>query len=171
MNCLNCGVETDNPKFCSRSCSATYNGKVCPKRKITRKCSRLNCDNLVKTTNHRLCSFHSEESKNQKNKYKYFTIGSYREMLSVKGKHPSWINCHIRNFTRQWLKHLTELPCKNCGYSLHVELCHIKPVSSFPDSTLLLEVNSEQNVVQLCRNCHWEFDNGFLKIEDLIKEI
>ena len=25
--CLNCGKETTNPKFCSRSCSATFNNK------------------------------------------------------------------------------------------------------------------------------------------------
>jgi len=32
MKCLRCGNETSNPKFCSRSCSATYNNKLYPKR-------------------------------------------------------------------------------------------------------------------------------------------
>jgi hypothetical protein len=27
MKCLNCGSETTNPKFCSRSCSASYTNK------------------------------------------------------------------------------------------------------------------------------------------------
>jgi very-short-patch-repair endonuclease len=27
MKCLNCGIETTNPKFCSRSCSASYTNK------------------------------------------------------------------------------------------------------------------------------------------------
>lgn len=32
MNCVNCGQLTDNPKFCSRSCSATHTNKLHPKR-------------------------------------------------------------------------------------------------------------------------------------------
>jgi len=32
MNCLNCNTQTNNPKFCSRSCAATYNNKIHPKR-------------------------------------------------------------------------------------------------------------------------------------------
>ena len=27
MKCTNCGTETENPKFCSRSCAATFNNK------------------------------------------------------------------------------------------------------------------------------------------------
>lgn len=60
---------------------------------------------------------------------------------------------------------MINLPCAYCGYSLHVELCHIKPISSFPDSALLSEVNSRKNNIQLCRNCHWELDNSILKIK------
>jgi len=32
MECLNCKKETNNPKFCSRSCSATRNNSLHPKR-------------------------------------------------------------------------------------------------------------------------------------------
>lgn len=32
MNCLECGKETKNPKFCNRSCSAKYNNRKYPKR-------------------------------------------------------------------------------------------------------------------------------------------
>jgi ribosome-binding protein aMBF1 (putative translation factor) len=28
-------------------------------------------------------------------------------------------------------------------------------------------VNATSNVVQLCRNCHWEFDHGYLSAEDI----
>ena len=48
--------------------------------------------------------------------------------------------------------------------SKHVELCHIKPIASFKDSALLSEVNSKNNIVQLCPNCHWELDHGILKL-------
>ncbi|WVQ00070.1 HNH endonuclease [Synechococcus phage MA10] len=34
-HCLNCGEEHNKPKFCSRSCAATYNNKKFPKRSRT----------------------------------------------------------------------------------------------------------------------------------------
>lgn len=36
--CVNCGKTTVNPKFCGRSCSATYNNKAYPKRKPEGQC-------------------------------------------------------------------------------------------------------------------------------------
>ncbi len=169
-NCSYCGKETDNPKYCSRSCSASASNKAVPKRKRTTKCSKDGCNILTKSYRHRLCEQHHEEHQDHmKNSFKFYTVGEYRNRLSVKGKHPSWANSHVRNFARSWLPHLRELPCKNCGYSLHVELCHIHPVSEFPDSALLGEINKEDNVIQLCRNCHWELDNGHLDIGDINK--
>ena len=95
-NCDNCGKETSNPRFCSKSCSAVKTNKESPKRKITRTCSK--CDRLVKSTKHTLCDEHFDLWKLRfKNEY---TIGQYREAESVKGKHPSWINSHIRGFAR-----------------------------------------------------------------------
>lgn len=54
------------------------------------------------------------------------------------------------------------LPCQVCGYSLHVELAHIKPISSFSDETLLSVVNNPSNILVLCRNHHREQEHGFL---------
>ncbi len=54
--------------------------------------------------------------------------------------------------------------CKNCGYSKYVEVCHIRPVSSFSADALWGEINEPTNLVLLCRNCHWEFDHGELKL-------
>ena len=51
--------------------------------------------------------------------------------------------------------------CAKCGYDKHVELCHIKDIANFDDDSLLSEVNSRNNIIQLCPNCHWEFDNGY----------
>lgn len=153
--CLNCGKETSNPKFCNRSCAAKYNNVHHPKRKTKKKCTI--CGGPVKSHRHNRCEKHWNEYK--ENKYQNKTIGEYRNMLSVKGKHPSWTHSHIRNFARSWLKDLRGQPCKHCGYNKHVELAHIKEVSSFPDDALLSEVNSRDNVIPLCRNCHWEFDN------------
>ncbi|MFN8530060.1 MAG: HNH endonuclease [Anaerolineae bacterium] len=54
--------------------------------------------------------------------------------------------------------------CKNCGYAKHVEICHIKAISSFPPETLVEVVNDAANLVALCPNCHWEFDHGMLTL-------
>ena len=54
--------------------------------------------------------------------------------------------------------------CKICGYSLHVEVAHIRPVSDFPDTALIREIKSIENLIGLCPNHHWEYDNGILKI-------
>lgn len=49
--------------------------------------------------------------------------------------------------------------CEKCGYDKHVEACHIKPISSFTKNTLIDIINSPDNLLALCPNCHWEFDN------------
>jgi hypothetical protein len=54
--------------------------------------------------------------------------------------------------------------CKVCGYAKYVEVCHIKSVSEFTDDALLGEINSLDNLVYLCPNHHWEFDNNGLDI-------
>lgn len=160
MLCLNCSCETTNPKFCNKSCAAKFNNTKFPKRKQEKyPCSVKDCISVRKSSRNKLCSIHFEEYVNRSSQYKDKSVGEYRNLESVKGKHPSWINSHVRSFARSWLVHLTKLPCAHCGYSKHVELAHIKPVSSFPDSALLSEINSETNVIQLCPNCHWEFDN------------
>lgn len=161
--CLNCKKPTANPKYCCRSCSATQNNKIAPKRKLTRKC--LECDTIVSNWRQYRCIKHLQAYKiSCAESYKFKTLAEYHEHLSVKGKHSSWKNSHIRVFNRAWNKNLTLLPCKNCGYNKHVELCHIKSVSSFPKTATLGEVNAATNNIQLCRNCHWEFDNGLLVI-------
>lgn len=54
--------------------------------------------------------------------------------------------------------------CAVCGYSRHIEVAHIKPVSEFNDSTPIQEINKPSNLIALCPTHHWEFDNGYLKI-------
>ena len=52
-----------------------------------------------------------------------------------------------------------------CGYSKHYEVAHIKAVADFDDNDLISEINSENNLIALCPNHHWEYDNGLLKID------
>lgn len=165
-NCINpnCNNLTTNPKYCSKSCSAKHTNILFPKKKTKKKC--IDCGQSVISYKYDRCEIHHQEYKKYKEDtlYQNKTLKEYRNKLSVKGKHPSWLNSHIRHFCRSWNNSLTKLPCANCGYNLHVELCHIKDVASFPETSTLAEVNSKENVIQLCRNCHWEFDNNFIKL-------
>ena len=159
--CNNCNVTftkryrsaNEAKPYCSRSCAATVNNSSVPKRtKAVKSCRE--CDSPVDGR-----SYFCKEHKLDKEYYMSLSIGEYRDRQSVKGKHPSWTHAHIRSFARSWHKELQNMPCEVCGYSIHVEIAHIKPVSSFDDSALLSEVNARENVRVLCPNHHWEFDN------------
>lgn len=55
-NCLKCGKFTGNPKFCDRSCSASYNNKKSPKRKRTaRRYTCLFCENKLEGSSKKYC--------------------------------------------------------------------------------------------------------------------
>jgi hypothetical protein len=163
--CVGCGKETCNPKFCSRSCAASFTNKVSPKRKITRKCTR--CDSLIRNYRSKLCEKHFQEYKSTTaEEAGKRTLGEYRSKDCLKALHPSSRHAHIRGLARNKYSDLAKSPCHNCGYKLHVEICHIKAVSSFGNDATVNEVNHEDNIVQLCRNCHWEFDKGILVLND-----
>ena len=49
--------------------------------------------------------------------------------------------------------------CIVCGYDKYYEVAHIKSVSSFDDDSLISEINSIDNLIALCPNHHWEYDN------------
>ena len=95
------------------------------------------------------------------------TIGDLRRKEKAKGRHPSWLNHEVRALNRIWNKSLSKEPCRKCGYRLHVELAHLKPITSFSDNTPLKVVNDPSNLVPFCPNCHWEFDRGLFKVDDI----
>lgn len=66
------------------------------------------------------------------------------------------------NYIRSLVK-TTFTKCQICGYDKHVEVAHKRAVSSFTDNSTAKEINDPSNLVGLCPNHHWEFDNGLLK--------
>lgn len=163
--CLNCiksfNSKIPRQKFCTIKCRNAFNQRSWQKqnKKICPKCKQNTMGKLSKRCGKCWKPLTVE-------KCKEFTIQDYINLPSVKGKHPSWKFSHIKGFARKWNKDLTELPCQNptCGYSKHVELAHIIPISKFSLDTKLKIVNSKKNIHALCPNCHWEFDHGFLKL-------
>jgi hypothetical protein len=97
------------------------------------------------------------------------TLHEVYETLSVKGRHPSWKASVVRLANKSWNKSLLKEPCSVCGYSLHVNLCHVKDIHTYSHDATLGEVNDPDNIVVLCPNHHWEFDNGHIAIGGLIK--
>lgn len=165
IDCLSCNKRTTNPKFCSRSCAATYSNKRVKKHKskvrICAKCREIfYWSKSARKTFCPDCTL--ERSFTILQARQDTTIGDYRNRLSLRGKHPSWLHAHIRGLNRTRNKDMAKNGCRQCGYKTHVELCHIKPVSSFPTTAKISEVNDPSNIVPLCPNHHWELDNGFL---------
>ena len=73
------------------------------------------------------------------------------------------IRCRARSLAFQ---HLPKR-CEICSYSSHVEVCHIIPLKDTSENTPLSSVNNMNNLVVLCRNHHWELDNGLLSVKDI----
>lgn len=159
-NCKNCSNPCKSD-FCSDKCKNSYRVKIwvtnnkhpCPK-----------CNNLILPKS-KLCRKCRDKDRIENAPQKNMTLGEYQRDL--KHNHPSWKNADARNFARTWNKSLKELPCQNCGYEKHVELCHIKPIKDFSLTTTLGEVNHPDNLLVLCPNCHWEFDNKVLSLKDI----
>lgn len=69
---------------------------------------------------------------------------------------------HVRYFSRKMHEFVK---CAECGYDTHVEVAHIKDIANFDDNATIREINHQRNVVGLCPNHHWEFDNGHLEFK------
>lgn len=155
MGCKQCGCEIDaNRKFCSRSCAASFNNSAKPKRIKTRLCkncgvglqgsakkckSCYNQGRMMITDAKTVAQMHGNGE--AKHKYQKIREHAHRRFGPIAGR-----GCHV------------------CGYDLHVELCHIKPIAKFKDTEPLEVVNAISNLVLLCPNHHWELDNGLLSI-------
>lgn len=61
--------------------------------------------------------------------------------------------------------------CIICGYDKHYEVAHIKAVSDFDDNVLISDINDVNNLIALCPNHHWEYDNDVLNISDVVLDI
>jgi len=151
MKCLNCKKETDNPKYCSRSCAAKVNNKT-PKRKRKTKCR--DCSKLV-ISGYTYCEDCISLGRHQRNSM-WLADRTFGE--EIKGKSGAGKYTNIRIHARKVVKN-EKKECVKCGYDKHVEVCHIKPIKDFSFDSLISEINDMKNLMLLCPNCHWEFDN------------
>lgn len=158
MNCQHCGNETENPKFCSKSCASSVNNRI-PKRKRKIQYCRECKKELAKGRRKPICT---DCDIGTCEKLSCLTLGEARARYTKKVS-PSYAHALVRHHCHMLHSHL-KAKCRVCGYSTHVELCHIKAIASFPETTTFREINSMDNIVGLCPNHHWELDNGHLTL-------
>ncbi len=168
--CLHCneiiqvpeGVRCSNvkqKKFCNKSCAAKYNNTKYPKRekkiqisKIEKK-QKIVSEKIIKNDLEKVVSKYNYVNKNKKE-----IFDNSKNWQSARTK----IQKHARALYK-----ISDKPkcCIKCGYDKHYQICHIKAVSDFnDDASIFGEINNIDNLIALCPNHHWEFDNGILLI-------
>jgi hypothetical protein len=136
--------------FCSRRCAAIYRS-----RNRNRKGAGTCCPKCGgrKSRNGSMCRSCRAKEFNSR------LLGKLRAHLGTFAFHAK-----VRGLARS--AYSGPRVCAACGYSLHVDICHIRDVASFPNSATLAEVNAPSNLVALDKRCHWEFDHGYLVFID-----
>ncbi len=146
--CTSCGNDTPNPKFCSRSCAASYINVVSPRKVRTKVCKKCPAFIRQERTYCENCTGIRE-----------MKTRTLEQSISSWGGRSRYNN--VRHNAHVIMKNEPRV-CSVCGYDKHVQLCHIKAIHSYPLDTLLSVINSRENLVFLCPNHHWELDHGLL---------
>ena len=133
--------EVKKKVFCGSSCSASFNNRGREKKQKKDK------ENLTKPE-----------------KFSFFEGVTKKEFFDKKGVYYKFRSEIRKHAQYVYGKNQGVKTCKVCGYGKHIQVCHIKSVSSFSDDTLIIEINSKDNLVGLCPNHHWEYDHGLIKI-------
>jgi hypothetical protein len=143
MNCVNCGAETTNPKYCSRSCSQHVNNLG--KRRYGKEPSNcLCCGVRLKGSISKFCSGVCQHAYEFDSKYESWLRG-----VAITGRGGATTPAAA------WFK---KCVIRRDGYECSV--CHI---SEWQGGLIGLELehkngdsgdNSPENVCLLCPNCH-----------------
>ncbi|WP_210518328.1 HNH endonuclease signature motif containing protein [Hymenobacter terricola] len=150
-NCLHCGAQTANAKYCSRSCANRVDGHLFPSRQRTaRSCKHCGAALLTRRTTCDNCNPSLVD---------WWTVALHQ----LKARALPQYAAQIRSLARMiYRKSSRAKACTVCGYDTHYEVCHINPINEFLPVDFVAEVNKLSNLVVLCPNHHWEFDHGLL---------
>jgi len=144
-------IKKTKGNFCSSSCAASFNNKKYPKRHNEGSCVSCNTGISKRKIYCNECLPNKEID---------WSNISY---LEIRRRYNYQKNSLIRMLARRCYRKLgAPKRCAVCGYSKHYNVCHRKPVHSFDPGALISEINDIRNLVALCPNHHWEFDNGLL---------
>ena len=185
--------ETKVKKFCSKSCASSFNNKAVVHNRQGGQCFIEKCsdEELVEAFNNSktLIEFSKKigykrrintsnpkiANRLQKLNLDVDELKVEIDILSLTKKqlfdrYEAWQTARstIAQIARQVFKD-SDKPkkCAICGYDKHYEVAHIVAVSDFDDDALVSEINDIDNLIALCPNHHWEYDNGILDISDI----
>ncbi len=151
--CPVCGRETKNPKFCSHSCAAKQNNRLAPKRKLGGRCSVCSLPIPLRA---KYCAEHKPNKPLDRTQ-------PISALFQGRQRHPMYRLNRLRADARRQYHAACPYCCVCCGYDKHIDVCHKRPLASFPEDTPIAVVNSLENLAGLCPTCHWEFDHGLLQ--------
>ena len=146
--CAACNKPTKNARFCCRACanSVTNKERLRKHKSLPKLCKQ--CSVNVVTQSRTLCDDCGKKVDNM-------TLGELKYKYNDSRKYEK-----IRGRARTFYKNEIKQGCEKCGYTRHAEVAHIKSIGSFPNDTLVKDINSRSNIYILCPNCHWELDYG-----------
>lgn len=161
--CGSCGLPVErvpsalsqngNRAFCSRSCSASVTNREFPRR---RKRIRICADCSTPCTGTRclpcLRAVQAARTAARTKGELFLTQKSWQGARST-------IQEHARKI---YFQAHPNPSCQVCGYTKHVEVCHVRNVADWPDEATFGEINDSENLAGLCPTHHWEFDNDAL---------
>jgi len=143
--------QVKRKKFCNQSCGAKYNmaRTTFPRNKPKpRNCT--SCGTLFFKVNRHRSTTRCPECN-------YIPMS----LLPLRTKKACPLE-RIREHARGVLFKVRARMCQVCGYTFHVDCCHIKPIRAFPSTALVGEINDPCNLIALCKNHHDELDKGVI---------
>lgn len=156
-NCKFCGKPTKNKKYCSQSCSAKAHNSpqgICSLCGTSIPKANKYCEDC-RSEGMRLSTL-------KRSDWIYTT--TIRDILQRNNGQRANNYRQIRDHARQVYSQNNPKCCKICGYELHYDVCHIKSIKDFDLDTTIDIVNAPENLIGLCKNHHWELDNGYLNL-------
>lgn len=143
-NCLNCNLETKNPKFCSQSCSATFTNKLRTTKRENKKC--LFCNNniaITKSKNNIFCNVEcSGKFKNKQNIEKW--LSGEIDGLDTLG--------NLKSFLKDYLRKIRGDKCELCGWDkINPVTKKVPIVADHIDGNY--KNNRPENIRLICPNC------------------
>lgn len=147
-----CGKTKQTSSATCRECYMF--GAISPRRSTLCKCGQSKCSRSkqCKDCHHKSMSDKIVQScLSMTDPISKFTYGT-----SNNPNH--WVKIRIN--ARKLVKNLGLLDsCIVCDFP-HVDVCHAKAIKDWPETTPINVVNHPDNLLVLCKNCHWLFDHG-----------
>ena len=158
--CIICNVAFEAHRWTKTKCCSRKCADQIAKPKVARsECNRSGCTNEVSYRLNAVCDPCKSEGRAAYKAYAYrlpdeLTLGEAMKRTGA-NRYDS-----IRGWSRKKIiSSGKEMKCEECGYDKHVEIAHIKSISSFQEDAMVSEINSFDNLKILCPNCHWELDH------------